>query len=91
VARSRHGRRGVWQDDDAALSGWVEVTNTGSDVLRVHGKPSVTPLAEDGSRLDARHLFTLEFLLPGYVDVPPGWQARAPVSWAAWDVTARGR
>lgn len=75
----------VWQDDDGSLAGWVEVTNDGPEVLRVGGKPSVTPLAVGGSRLDLPHAVTLEMLVPGYVDVPPGGRARAPISWGAWD------
>ena len=81
----------VWHDDGGPLSGWVEVVNDDATVLRLPGKPWVSPLAVDGSELDLPHVITLEMRLPGYLDLLPGQRARAPISWGAWDGPAAGR
>ena len=48
----------VGYDDGGSLSGWVEVVNDGATALRLPGKPSVRPLAVDGSELDLPHVIT---------------------------------
>jgi hypothetical protein len=74
-----------WADDGGGLSGWLEVRNTGSTVVRLAGKPGLRPLGTDGKPLRTECIVTAELRLPGYVDVPPGAVARAPVGWGGWD------
>ena len=81
----------VWYDDGGSLSGWVEVVNDGATALRLPGKPSVSPMAVDGSKLELPHVITPEMRRPGYLDLLPGQRARAPISWGAWDGPAAGR
>jgi hypothetical protein len=76
----------VWSpDDQGGLTGWVEVHNSGDSVVRLSGKPGVRPLGVDGRPLTTECVVTLELRTPGYVDVPGGRVARAPVGWAGWD------
>ena len=76
---------GGWHDDGGSLRGWVAVVNDDASVLRLHGKPSISPLAADGTSLDVRHVITLEMRCPGCVDLLPGQRARAPITWGGWD------
>lgn len=71
-------------DENGGLTGWVEVRNTGADMVRLPGKPGVRPLGVDGARLPTECVVTAEMRLPGYVDVPSGGGARARVGWAGW-------
>ena len=75
----------VWHEDNGGLRGWVEVVNDDAEVLRLPGKPSIHPLAVDGSSLEVRHLITLEMRSPGFVDLLPGQRARAAITWGGWD------
>jgi hypothetical protein len=72
-------------DDQGGLTGWVEVHNSREGVVRVSGKPAIRPLGVGGEALPTECLVTLELRTPGYVDVPSGGIARAPVGWAGWD------
>lgn len=72
-------------DEQGGLSGWVEVHNSGERAVRLSGKPGVRPLGIDGAPLATECVVTLELRTPGYVDVPSGSLARAPVGWAGWD------
>jgi hypothetical protein len=80
----------VWHDEDGSLRGWVEVRNVGDRPCRLSGKPSITPLSADGSRLDAPTIVTAELKLPGYVVLEPGQRARAAIGWGAWDGPTAG-
>ena len=72
-------------DDQGGLTGWVEVRNARQSVVRVSGKPGLRPLGVGGEALPTECIVTLEMRTPGYVDVPSGGVARAPVGWAGWD------
>ena len=75
-----------WSPNDAGgLTGWLEVRNTGDSVVRLENKPGLRPLGVDGAPLATECIVTLELRLPGYVDVPSGGVARAPVGWAGWN------
>jgi hypothetical protein len=74
----------VWQRDGSGLRGEVVVENVGGRACRLAGKPSVTPLDEDGQRLGVDTMMTLEARLPDHVDIQPGQRAAAPVSWRNW-------
>lgn len=74
-----------WERDGGRLRGQVIVENVSSRACRLPGKPGITPLGLDGRPLPVDTVITLELRLPGYVIVPPGQRAAAPVSWAGWD------
>ena len=80
----------VWHEENGELRGWVEVVNDDAEVLRLRDKPSIRPLAVDGSSLQVPHLTTLEMQYPGFVDLLPGQRARAPITWHGWDGPAAG-
>ena len=80
-----------WQHDGQALTGWVEVINTGMKSCRVGGEPVIKPLGQDGSPLEVAHITSLEMRRPGFVVLRPGQRARAGISWAGWDGPAVGR
>ncbi len=73
-----------WEWDGNGLRGRVMAENVGSRPCRLPGKPTVTPLGQDGEPLPARTTVTLEMRLPGYVVVSPGGRAAARVSWPNW-------
>ena len=77
---------------DGALDGQLEVRNVAPRVVRVGGKPLLTPIGENGQPLETDFVVTLEMRIPDYVDLAPGQRAAAPVSWAAWNgAPASGR
>jgi hypothetical protein len=75
-----------WSADERdGLIGWLEVRNSGENVVRLAGKPGLRPLGLDGAPLATECVVTLELRTPDYVDVPSGGTARAPVGWGGWD------
>lgn len=71
-------------DDNGGLIGWLEVRNDGENAVRLAGKPGLRPLGLDGAPLATECIVTLELRTPGYLDVPSGGAARAPVGWGGW-------
>jgi hypothetical protein len=72
-------------DANGGLTGCITARNIGDDVVRVAGKPGVRPLGVDGTPLGTECVVTMEWRPPGYVDLPSGGVARAPVGWAGWN------
>jgi hypothetical protein len=79
-----------WERDGAGLRGQVLVRNVGGRTCRLPGKPGVRPLGQDGRPLEVNTSITLELLEPGYVDIAPGEQAAARVTWPNWCGPAAG-
>jgi Protein of unknown function (DUF4232) len=73
-----------WQQAGPGLRGQVIAENVGSRACRLDGKPTVTPLATDGTLLPVRNVVTLEFVEPGYAVLLPGQHAAARLSWPSW-------
>jgi hypothetical protein len=73
-----------WEQDGSGLRGQVIAENVGGRACRLPGKPTVTPVAPDGTPLDVRNVVSLELLSPGYVDLQPGDRAAARVRWSSW-------
>jgi hypothetical protein len=73
-----------WSQGDVGLRGQVVARNTGQRACRLPGKPSVTPLAADGTPLPVPTTITLEFVSPGYAVLQPGDVATARISWNSW-------
>jgi hypothetical protein len=73
-----------WNQDNSGLRGQVVARNSGQRACRLAGKPSVTPLAADGTPLPVPTTITLEFVSPGYAVLQPGDVARARISWNSW-------
>lgn len=73
-----------WERDGTGLRGQVLAENVSGRACRLPGKPQVTPLAGDGTPLPAQTVMTMEWRSPGYVLLPPGQRAAAPVSWPSW-------
>jgi hypothetical protein len=76
--------RVVWERDGRGLRGEVVVENTGDHACRLGGKPSVSPLAADGSAMATQTATTLELQGKGYVVIEPGQRATARLSWSNW-------
>lgn len=76
--------RVVWQRDGRGLRGEVVVENTGDHACRLGGKPSVRPLAADGTAMPTQVAVTLEMRGTGYVVIEPGQRAVARLSWPNW-------
>lgn len=76
--------RVVWERAGRGLRGEVVVRNVGDHACRLGGKPAVSPLAADGTRLATQTAVTLELRGSGYVVVQPGQRARAAVGWSNW-------
>ncbi|ONI68291.1 hypothetical protein BWI15_35335 [Kribbella sp. ALI-6-A] len=74
-----------WEDDDGGLRGELTAVNVGDRLVRLTGKPGVTPIGTDGVPLDTLTAVTLEMRSPGYVVLAPGARATATVWWGAWD------
>jgi hypothetical protein len=75
-----------WTDTDSGgLSGVLTARNVSARVVRISGKPGLTPLGRDGESLDAPTIVTLEMRVPGYAEVQPGRTASTRVGWAGWD------
>ena len=74
-----------WWPESGHLTGELEARNIGTRVVRLSGKPTLTPTGVDGRPLDAELVVSLELRLPGYVELAPGGRARASVGWAGWD------
>lgn len=75
----------TWRlDSDGRLAGSLDAENVADRTIRLPGKPNLDPLGVDGASLGAECIVTLEFRLPGYVDLAPGERARALVFWSGW-------
>jgi hypothetical protein len=74
-----------WDSDgNGGLRGEVIAENVGGRACRLPGKPTVTPIGPDGTPLPVQTVVTMEWLQPGYVTLPPGGRAAAPVHWLSW-------
>lgn len=76
--------RVLWERDGKGLRGEVVVQNVGDRACRLGGKPSVSPLAADGTAMATQTAITLELRGQGYVVIEPGQCAMARVSWSNW-------
>jgi Domain of unknown function (DUF4232) len=76
----------VWRPTSGGgLAGHLAARNVCGHMVRLSGKPTVTPVGTDGEALDAHTVVTAEMRMPGYVELAPGERALAPVSWGGWD------
>jgi len=73
-----------WTQDGSGLRGEVVAENVGSRACRLAGKPTVAPLAADGTALPVHNVVSLEFMEPGYAVLEPGQQAVARLLWPSW-------
>jgi hypothetical protein len=73
-----------WQEAGSGLRGQIVAENVGSRACRLDGKPTVIPLAADGTPLPVRNVVTEEFVEPGYAVLQPGQRAVARLSWPSW-------
>jgi hypothetical protein len=73
-----------WVSDGGGLRGQVIAENVGGRACRLPGKPTVTPVGQDGAPLPVQTVITLEWIQPGYVTLQPGQRAAAPVYWNSW-------
>jgi hypothetical protein len=80
----------TWWSDGDGLRGELRVRNVGRHPVRLSGKPRLIPLDTDGHPLETDTLVTLEYRMPGYVELAPGESALTGVGWAGWDGPAAG-
>ena len=73
-----------WARDGTALRGQLVARNIGGRACRLAGKPTVTPLAADGTPLPVQTVITLEMMQPGYALLQPGDVATSRISWNSW-------
>lgn len=73
-----------WERSGDALTGEVVAENVAGHSCRLGGKPTLTPLRQDGEPLPTQHTITLEARVPSFVVLQPGQRARARVSWGGW-------
>lgn len=73
-----------WAQDGTGLRGQLVARNVGDRACRLASKPTVTPLAQDGTPLPVPTTITLEFMAPGYALLQPGDVATARISWNSW-------
>ena len=75
----------AWRAEDGALKGVLEARNVSRRRVRLTGKPQLTVLDNQGHRLEAPSVATLEMMMPGYVELDPGEAAVSRIGWAGWD------
>jgi Protein of unknown function (DUF4232) len=73
-----------WERDAGRLRGQLVARNTGGRACRLAGKPTVTPLAADGTPLPVQTVISLEMIQPGYALLRPGDVATSRISWNTW-------
>lgn len=73
-----------WERSGDALVGEVIAENVVGHACRLGGKPTLTPLRQDGEPLPTQHIVTLEARVPSFVVLQPGQRATARVSWGGW-------
>ena len=71
--------------NDGSLSGMLVATNNADRRVRITGKPRLIALGVDGRELDADMIVSADLRIPDFVELGPGEQAQAAVSWAGWD------
>lgn len=74
-----------WLAEDGALKGVLQARNVSRRRVRLTGKPQLSVLDLQGHPLEATTVTTLEFRMPGYVELDPGEAAESRIGWAGWD------